>query len=111
MLNTQSTQESQTSGLPYLIFQTGTATGSCGTVSWQIQNVNLRLIIMWSVPFNLNIHDSYVALGMVYNEGRFGSSGYWFNQMYYGKHGPFKRAMAGNAITFENDKAGNLGLS
>ena len=94
-----------------ILFQTGTATGSCGTVSWQIQNVNLRLIIMWSVPFNLNIHDSYVALGMVYNEGRFGSSGYWFNQMYYGQHGPFKRAAAGNAITFENDKAGNLGLS
>jgi len=40
----------------------------------------------------------------VYNEGRFGSSGYWFNQMYYGENGPFKRASAGKAITFENDK-------
>ena len=30
---------------------------------------------------------------------------YWFNQMYYGTHGPFKRAEAGQAITFENDKA------
>ena len=29
---------------------------------------------------------------------------YWFNQMYYGTHGPFKRAEAGQAITFENDK-------
>ena len=24
--------------------------------------------------------------------------------MYYGTHGPFKRAEAGQAITFENDK-------
>ena len=30
---------------------------------------------------------------------------YWVNQMYYGTHGPFKRAEAGQAITFENDKA------
>jgi hypothetical protein len=37
-------------------------------------------------------------------QGRFTSSDYWFNQMYYGTHGPFKRAQAGQAITFENDK-------
>ncbi len=24
--------------------------------------------VMWSVPFNLNVHDSYLAVGMVYNE-------------------------------------------
>ena len=59
---------------------------------------------MWSVPFNLAVHSSYLAVGMVYNEGRFSSSDYWFNQMYYGTHGPFKRAEAGQAITFENDK-------
>ena len=35
---------------------------------------------------------------------RFSSSDYWFNQMYYGTHGPFKRAEGGQAITFENDK-------
>jgi len=82
----------------------GTATGSCGTISWQIEGLKLRLIVMWSVPFNLNVHSSYLAVGMVYNEGRFSSSDYWFNQMYYGTHGPFKRAEAGQAITFENDK-------
>ena len=35
---------------------------------------------------------------------RFSSSDYWFNQMYYGTHGPFKRAEGGQAITFENEK-------
>ena len=37
-------------------------------------------------------------------------SDYWFNQMYYGTHGPFKRAEAGQAITFENDKVRGLSV-
>jgi len=32
--------------------------------------LKLRLIVMWSVPFNLGVHSSYLAVGMVYNEGR-----------------------------------------
>ena len=46
-----------------LTFQYGTATGSCGTISWQLSGQKLRIIIMWSVPFNLNVHSSYLALG------------------------------------------------
>ena len=57
------------------IFQYGTATGSCGTISWQVEGLKLSLIVMWSVPFNLAIHKSYLAIGMVYNEGRFSSAG------------------------------------
>ena len=67
--------------------QAGTATGTCGTVSWQIEHLDTRLIVMWSVPFNLNIHDSYFAVGMIFNRGRFTSSSYWFNQMYYSEKG------------------------
>ena len=48
--------------------QSGTATGTCGTVSWQIQNLKLRLIVMWSVPFNLNLYDTYMGLALIYNE-------------------------------------------
>ena len=36
---------------------------------------------MWSVPFNFNLHDSYFAVGMIFNRGRFASSSYWFNQV------------------------------
>lgn len=57
---------------------------------------------MWSVPFNFNIHDSYFGVGMVFNRGRFSSSSYWFNQMYYSEKGPFKRGAAGQTITYEN---------
>ena len=64
-----------------LPFQSGTASGSCGTVSWQIEHLDTRLIVMWSVPFNFNLHDSYFAVGMIFNRGKFTSSGYWFNQV------------------------------
>ena len=57
---------------------------------------------MWSVPFNYNIHDSYFAVGMIFNRGRFTSSSYWFNQMYYSEKGPYKRGYGGQNITFEN---------
>ena len=46
------------------LFQYGTATGSCGTISWQVEGLKLRLIVMWSVPFNLAIHKSYLAIGI-----------------------------------------------
>ena len=64
-----------------LFFQAGTATGTCGTVSWQIEHLDTRLIVMWSVPFNFNLHDSYFAVGMIFNRGRFASSSYWFQQV------------------------------
>ena len=50
-------------------------------MSWQIEHLDTRLIVMWSVPFNFNLHDSYFAVGMIFNRGRFASSGYWFNQV------------------------------
>ena len=31
--------------------------------------------------------------------------------MYYGKHGPFKRAEAGQAMTFENDKVNSFKIT
>ena len=70
-----------TSMTTMLPFQSGTASGSCGTVSWQIEHLDTRLIVMWSVPFNFNLHDSYFAVGMIFNRGKFTSSGYWFNQV------------------------------
>ena len=42
--------------------------GSCGTISWQLVEINMRLIIMWSVPFNFNIRDSYYAIGLTHNK-------------------------------------------
>ena len=104
--------------------------GTCGTLSWQLVEINLRLIVMWrsiidchvlfrtqcsftcngensksycfvfipwlkhacqsnyckcmddsdnflSVPFNFNIRDSYYAIGLARNKGKFPNSAYW----------------------------------
>lgn len=35
---------------------------------FQIVELSLRLIVMWSVPFNLNLYDTYLGLAMIYNQ-------------------------------------------
>ena len=34
---------------------------------WQVIDLSIRLIVMWSVPYNLNLHDTYMGIAMVYN--------------------------------------------
>jgi len=77
--------------------------GTCGTISWQLVEINMRLIIMWSVPFNFNIRDSYYAIGLTHNKGKFSNSDYWFNQMYYGSNSAFKRSPTGRHLTFSSN--------
>ena len=33
----------------------------------QVIDLSIRLIVMWSVPYNLNLHDTYMGIAMVYN--------------------------------------------
>ena len=37
-------------------------------VGFQIVELSVRLIVMWSVPFNLNLYDTYLGLAMIYNQ-------------------------------------------
>ena len=37
-------------------------------LSSQIVELSMRLIVMWSVPFNLNLYDTYMGLALIYNE-------------------------------------------
>ena len=46
-------------------------TETIGKGSKKISQVNLRLIIMWSVPFNFNLRDSYYAIGLTHNKVSF----------------------------------------
>ncbi|XP_023334518.1 tereporin-Ts1 [Eurytemora carolleeae] len=78
--------------------------GTCGTISWQVVEIDIRLIVMWSVPFNFNLRDSYYAIGMVYQKGKFSTSAYWFNQMYYGNNSAYTRSKAGQPVTFSNSR-------
>ena len=99
---------------------TSPLTGTCGTISWQLPEIKTRLIIMWSVPFNFNLRDSYFAIGLTHNkvkapswavteewylcQGKFENSDYWFNQMYYGsyKGTAFTRSRAGRPSIFSS---------
>ena len=40
------------------------ATGSYGTVSWDVKDKNLQVIVMWDAPFNFNINDNILAVGI-----------------------------------------------
>ena len=37
-------------------------------LGFQIVELSVRLIVMWSVPFNLNLYDTYLGLAMIYNQ-------------------------------------------
>ena len=39
----------------------------------QIVELSMRLIVMWSVPFNLNLYDTYMGLALIYNEVTLGN--------------------------------------
>ena len=72
---------------------------------------------MWSVPFNLNLYDTYLGLAMIYNQvrnlvagvigfipciqGPFSSSSYWFKKMYYSDIGPHVRGQGGKILMYE----------
>ena len=86
---------------------------------FQIVELSVRLIVMWSVPFNLNLYDTYLGIAMIYNQvhnnrkkrdwiiycksikGPFSSSSYWFNKMYYSNIGPHVRGLGGKILMYE----------
>ena len=50
-------------------------TGTSGTIAWQLEEENVHLIVMWSLPYNLNIYNSYYGLGVVQLSTRYYSHG------------------------------------
>ena len=40
-------------------------TGTSGTIAWELEEENVHLIVMWSVPYNLRIYNSYFGIGVV----------------------------------------------
>ena len=47
----------------------------------QMVELSLRLVVMWSVPFNLNLHDSCYSMWLVDSTSRHT----WFSAMYRGQ--------------------------
>ena len=40
-------------------------TGTSGTIAWELEEENVHLIVMWSIPYNLRIYNSYFGIGVV----------------------------------------------
>ncbi|XP_045199084.2 tereporin-Ca1-like [Mercenaria mercenaria] len=66
----------------------GTATGVYGTVSWLIESPGAshqrRLVVMWSAPYDFNLHSNTLAVGLTSPGDITHPSGpTWFDKMYY----------------------------
>ncbi|KAH3770405.1 tereporin-Ca1-like [Dreissena polymorpha] len=58
-----------------------TATGTYGVVSWEIAGKSRRVVVMWSVPYDYNLHSNWLAVGITKQDVIHDSG--WADQMYY----------------------------
>merc|ERR1711884_190781 len=76
-------------------------TGTSGTIAWELEEENVHLIVMWSIPYNLKIYNSYFAIGVVQLSTRFTRDmlPYWYKQMIENKQGrTFQRGKGGKNL-------------
>ena len=86
-------------------------TGSSGVVAWELGDKNIHLILMWSVPYNLNFFNAHFGFGMVHLSTKFTRDmlPYWYRRMYEGDPGSFKRGMAGQSLVYKHHDVFILG--
>ena len=81
-------------------------TGTSGTIAWELEEQNVHLIIMWSVPYNLNIYNSYFGIGVVQLTTRFTRDmlPYWYKQIIENKQGrSFQRGVGGGHLVYKHE--------
>ncbi|CAG2242151.1 unnamed protein product [Mytilus edulis] len=77
-------------------------TGTTGVVSYLIGEFDLRMVIMWSAPYNFDFFDNRLAVGFINSK----EDGDIYNRMYYGIDKEFARnnyCRSCNAISNERD--------
>ena len=82
-------------------------TGTSGTIAWELEEENVHLIVMWSVPYNLKIYNSYFGLGVVQLSTRFTRDmlPYWYKQMIENSQGrTFQRGQPGDNLVYKHEK-------
>ena len=80
-------------------------TGSSGTIAWELEGQNVHFIVMWSVPYNLNIYNSYFAIGVVRIRTKFTRDmlPFWYEKMLdKGLDRHFQRGKAGSHLVFRH---------
>ncbi len=58
-------------------------TGSSGVIAWELGEQNIHVIVMWSIPYNMNFYNAYFAFGMVHLSTKFSRDmlPYWYKRM------------------------------
>merc|ERR1711935_16787 len=95
----------------------GTATGCWGIMSWKIGKTDKVLIMMYSVPYDKNLHTNWCGVGiskLTNTKNLIGNTKEVFNRMYYGEPGTwFKRQAFYKVIKnleFEGDDTFNVSM-
>ena len=80
-------------------------TGTSGVIAWKLDDLDTHLLVMWSVPYNLNFYNSYFAIGIVKLEARSPSDllPYWYKQLLNHKKGTnYIRGKGGEQIVMRH---------
>merc|ERR1711915_672979 len=90
-------------------------TGSSGSVAWELEEMGVHLILVWSLPYNLNFYNSYFGIAVAQLTSRFTKDmlPYWYRQIMESKKGRnFQRGLAGGHLLYKHSDffvIGNLG--
>nr|AXS67881.1 coluporin-9 [Colubraria reticulata] len=61
------------------------ATGSYGTVSWEVAGADRMFVLMWCEPYDINLYSNWMGLGLTTKGQMEIPLGFgWFRKMYYG---------------------------
>ena len=64
----------------------GEATGCAGVLSWEIEDSNEKLVLMYSIPYSHDFHSNWIGVGLCNK-----STTPTFDEMYYGNSNDFNR--------------------
>jgi len=82
-------------------------TGTSGIIGWELEDQNVHLLLMWSIPYNLGIYNAYFGVGVVKLTTQFTQDmlPYWYGQMISNEQGRvFQRGQPGSNIVFRHEK-------
>jgi len=80
-------------------------TGSSGSVAWELEEMGVHLILVWSLPYNLNFYNSYFGIAVAQLTSRFTKDmlPYWYHQIMESKKGRnFQRGLAGGHLLYKH---------
>ena len=82
-------------------------TGTSGSMAWEVEGQGLHLIVMWSVPYNLNIYSSYFGVAVVrLSRGSLSRDmlPYWYTQIIkFQRGGGWQRKEGGESLVYKQE--------